>query len=216
MWQNQARSNTSPLVEQRLGTLISNLAEVQAEMARIQNRLMPFDRTFFAPQNLDAFVQSYWCHWYPHCPIVDPLAFDVNSIPLPLLLGIFLTGAVFSPCPHTTSTARDHFDLAEEFIFRNPDFTTVIDGASIGSPAGQYSPVGFHALQAAFSIAVLQTFEGSSSARRRIRTYRYTDIITVTRTLSLPSKHNDASYTQCSLSATSDYALARQGEYQVR
>ena len=178
IWQNQASPNTFALAEQRLGILTSKLAEVQAEVARLQNRLLPFDGKFFTPKNLDAFVQSYWRHWYPHCPLLDPLGFDVNSVPLPLLLGIFLTGAVFSPCQETTAIARDHFDLAEELIFRNPDFTSANDETSIGS-TGQNLSVNFASLQAAFFIAVLQTFEGSSSARRRIRTNRYSGIVTV-------------------------------------
>ena len=52
--------------------------------------------TILTKSNIQTFIRLYFHHWNRHSPVVHRGTFDVNKSPLPLLLVITLTGALFS------------------------------------------------------------------------------------------------------------------------
>jgi hypothetical protein len=132
-------------------------------------------KAVLTPHNMQIFVERYFNYWYPHCPIVHRPSFDIGSASLPLLFAIAIIGSLFSPAKDYGMSAKEILDLAEEYAFLNPIFTSLI----LGDCTPCHSAVVLEAIQAALLIAKVQIWNGSASSRRRIRLSRYGDIITV-------------------------------------
>lgn len=164
--------------QSRVGTLVQELGEVQMQ---VNTCFLDFTAPlsvdqFFTVANVEQFVRLYFCHWYPHCPVLHQQSFDIASVSLPLLFAVCLTGAFYSSSQEIITTARRLLDLAEEYAFGSPAFIALLDKSSFGK---QTFAAGFEALQAAFSVVIIQNWEGTITARRRIRGSRYVEIISV-------------------------------------
>lgn len=164
--------------QSRVGTLVQELGEVQMQ---VNTCFLDFTAPlsvdqFFTVANVEQFVRLYFCHWYPHCPVLHQQSFDIASVSLPLLFAVCLTGAFYSSSQEIITTARRLLDLAEEYAFGSPAFIALLDESSFGK---QTFAAGFEALQAAFSVVIIQNWEGTITARRRIRGSRYVEIISV-------------------------------------
>ncbi|PLB48305.1 hypothetical protein P170DRAFT_510939 [Aspergillus steynii IBT 23096] len=71
----------------------------------------------FSGANIIIFTQLYFERLHRHCPILHASSFRIDSVSLPLLLAIFLSGSILSHPRDTFDLALGCFDLAEEFIF---------------------------------------------------------------------------------------------------
>ncbi|KEF52267.1 uncharacterized protein A1O9_11507 [Exophiala aquamarina CBS 119918] len=133
--------------------------------------------------NISIFLQLYFQHWNRHSPVVHPGTFGVFRTPLPLLLVMTLTGALFSLAPGAVTTARSMLELAEEFAFSDPDFQRIASGIF---PEGlEQRRRALKALQAAFCAVQLQLREGTTWKRKCMRTVRFDQIISAVRTMAL-------------------------------
>lgn len=178
-------SNTASnvLTEYNLRKTVMQLTQTSAclplgHSGSAENANLHYAMDLFTMPNAKVFVQTYFHHFYPHCPIIHRAMFERRTPSLPLLLVICLTGAMYSSMHDTIMMARNLLDLAEECIFRNPDFDA-ISKARGPEDLVKNSIVYEQAIQAALSIVILQNYEGSAAARQRVRRHRLSDIVSV-------------------------------------
>jgi hypothetical protein len=119
----------------------------------------------------------YFRHWNRHSPVLHHGTFDAEKVSLPLLLMVVVTGALFSLSHDEVAMARNMLQLAEEYTFQNPAFVALLSGMAPKGPTE--FRLALEALQAAFSAAQVQLREGIQENRRRIRSLRFRDIISV-------------------------------------
>lgn len=182
-------------LQPRLAELISQLKVVHASLpARTKSKAPIFApelvEMLFTVGNLIEFTRLYFDNWHPNCPILHRSSFDPESASLPLLFVVFLIGATFSSPRDTASMAREYFDLAEEFAFENREFTSILEAERLasGSPPKNAS---IEALQSTLLVTVLQNWQNGTVSRRRMRTQRYTEIISASRLVNLFSTRNE-------------------------
>lgn len=144
--------------------------------------------TLFTVDNLLEFTRLYFDNWHCNCPIIHQPSFNLEIISLPLLLAVFLIGATYSFPRDTASMARECLDLAENFAFEHRDFKDIFLFEKVPHLAAKSS---IEALQATFLVAVLQNWQNGSLSRRRMRTKRYSEIVSAARLLGLTSATNN-------------------------
>lgn len=136
-------------------------------------------REFFSPSNLRRCLMMYWLFWYPNSSIIHRPSFDPTTAAVTLLLSLVLTGASVSPDEQDREDSKMWLNLAEEVVFGDE---WLFEGtvAPMADPA--QLDVGWRrleALQAALSICVLQSYEGTDESWRRIRRHRFTFVAAV-------------------------------------
>ncbi|KAL6364269.1 hypothetical protein LRP88_02188 [Fusarium phalaenopsidis] len=135
----------------------------------------------FAPQRARTYVESYFDNWHPHCPMLHPASFDFAHAFPPLSAAVILMGASFSS-KKAAMAAQVCLDAAEEYIFGHQNFLQLVDPACGEKPLLDATP-----LQAAFILVLLQHWNNHGTAWRKIRQYRYPDIVRAARNMGLPS-----------------------------
>ncbi|KAJ4208878.1 hypothetical protein NW759_013641 [Fusarium solani] len=135
----------------------------------------------FAPHRARTYVESYFDNWHPHCPMLHPASFDFAHAFPPLSAAVILMGASFSS-KKAAMAAQICLDAAEEYIFGHQDFLQLVDPACGEKPLLDATP-----LQAAFILVLLQHWNNHGTAWRKIRQYRYPDIVRAARNMGLPS-----------------------------
>jgi len=179
-------NNSSSLPDptrRRLNELVMQLTDIyinlpKAHPARAPTvRMMDADK-YFTVSNFQVFTQTYFHHFYPHCPIIHRATFSSGTAAHGLILVVCLAGALYSSLQDSIIIARSLLDLAEEYIFQSPCFEQKGEPNSSGE-ALHDSVEALEALQAALTITVLQNWEGSEAARRRVRTERFRAIVSV-------------------------------------
>ncbi|KAL3424882.1 hypothetical protein PVAG01_04163 [Phlyctema vagabunda] len=182
-----------PQLQARLTELISLLRKLHKSLSVTDNAAQTkIDLTLidvlFTVDNLLHFTRLYFDNWYPNCPILHQPTFNIETVSLPVLLGVFLIGAAYSSPRDTAALAREYYDLAEEFIFQDLNFVNILR-----SERGTYSSSqeAFESLQATYLVSVFQNWQSSPISRRRMRTQRYSDIISAARLMDLTSVKND-------------------------
>jgi hypothetical protein len=135
---------------------------------------------FFNPFNIEKFLNLFWNCWYCNCPVIHRPSFDALKAPMRLLLLVVLIGAFMSSEPQDKVTARQWLDPAEELVFEDEWLS--------GEAADRHDDESndrlrskLKTLQAALLICVLQNWEGTATARRRIRQRQYPSVIAVGR-----------------------------------
>lgn len=88
-----------------------------------------------------------------------------------------------SPERSDIEDARMWFNCVEELVFTDEDFNS--DLASTGSNPTLHRNI-VQALQAAYMVCLYQNWEGSDASKRRIRRYRYSNLVSVSFTFSIP------------------------------
>jgi hypothetical protein len=150
-------------------------------------------KVLLSPHNIKIFVERFFHYWYPHCPIVHLPSFDIGSASLPLLFAMAIIGSIYSPAKDSKDySVTEIFDLAEEYAFLNPIFTSL----TLGDCTLCHSVGALEAVQAAFLISKVQIFAGSTYSRRRIRLSRFGDIVIVRP--MFPSRFWSDEYLGCS------------------
>ena len=180
-------------LQNRLEVLVTELKVTHQSLSRRNRGHVP-DYTpelvgmLFTVDNLLEFKRLYFDNWQPNCPILHQSSFNLESASLPLLLAVFLIGATYSSPRDTAGMAREYFDLGEEFAFEHEDFRAIFlnETPQSGTPESKT----IEALQATFLIAVLQNWQNGILPRRRMRTKRYSEIVSAARLLGLTSTKN--------------------------
>ncbi|CZR58532.1 uncharacterized protein PAC_08424 [Phialocephala subalpina] len=166
---------------------------------------------FVTAENLTEFTRLYFENWHPNCPILHQPTFDLETISLPLLLSVFLIGATYSSPRDTASMARQCYDIAEDYAFGHKDFTRIFQ---IEHPEGIGTAI--EALQATFLVVIMQNWTSCTISRRRMRTQRYSDIVSAARLLGLTSATNEWSREECCNFQTFNWNSYINAEIRVR
>lgn len=167
----------------RISELVMQLASVYITLpkghpARASNVRMEDIDGFLTISNTRTFSQTYFHHFYSHCPILHRPSFNVETASLRLVLAVYLGGALFSSLDDLILMARSFLDLAEEYVFQDPYFDQLSKWDSQRDPV-QDCESHIQAVQAALNIIFLQNWEGNDQARRRIRGERFSSIVSV-------------------------------------
>jgi hypothetical protein len=142
--------------------------------------------TLLTPINLALCVDNFFRYAYRHVPIVHKPSFEVASAELPLLLSIFVVGAVWSYPRDTYFMVLDIVELAERCIFEGDLFKTLQGHDITDATASSLDVLPF--LQAATTMVSISFAFPNAEHRRRFRTQRFSDLMSITRLLKVDNK----------------------------
>ncbi|KAH6896005.1 hypothetical protein B0T10DRAFT_479287 [Thelonectria olida] len=164
----------SPALKVRMEEMIAELAKTHDKMRR--DELVddtPFEaslaHTVFTTHNLEHFIWVYFRRVHPYHPILHPPSFHCEQVSLPLLLCVFLYGALFSTPLDDAISARGFFHTAEEYIYSRLEMRQLLTSGG-NSPC---TTTTIEVLQAALSMIIIQTSKNDAVVRRRIRFERF-------------------------------------------
>lgn len=147
-------------------------------------------RDFFQKGNVSGFIEAYFEHIVrPRSRIVLKPCFDLERISTPLLLSMFLMGAMCSGSKSAKSQAADYVDMAELAVFDSPVFLQL----QCRKPAPNCDWMGkddIEIIQAAILIIITQLPNSNAETRRRIQIQLYPALLSVARTTSLTKVKN--------------------------
>ncbi|KAK9380274.1 uncharacterized protein V2V93DRAFT_381205 [Kockiozyma suomiensis] len=179
----------------RLSELIADLCEVAVNTPKHLTRtpyavFQTSAHLLLTAENVKMFAHHFFQFWQPHVCVLHPPTFDINSASLPLLLTVALVGSLYSTSEDHIAAARNLLDGAEEFVFTSDAFLAL---------AGKYGQsemlVETHehleAIQAAYLMCIVQSFNGTIEAQRHVRRQRFGEVVSALRALSMPSAQND-------------------------
>ncbi|UKZ56120.1 hypothetical protein TrVGV298_009948 [Trichoderma virens] len=126
---------------------------------------------FFNPPNLRRLLDTYWKRWHRNCPVIHTPSFDPSQAPAELVLVIVLIGACVSKYPGDAQNARTWLEPAERLVFALPWLSRETQSDQPNLALTRYTKL--RILQTAILMCALQTWEGSSKAKERIRKLRY-------------------------------------------
>ncbi|KAG0650977.1 hypothetical protein D0Z07_2886 [Hyphodiscus hymeniophilus] len=132
---------------------------------------------FFCPPNIRNYLKLFWNRWYRHTLIIYKPTFDATKTPCLLLATMVLLGAIMSQNEEDASGARDWLEVAEESIFKDKWLSSYLANSVNDCFVSNRAQV--TQLQAAFFICILQNWEGSDSAKTRIRRSRHGMLVAV-------------------------------------
>lgn len=135
---------------------------------------------FFSPSKICIFVDAYWNIWSPHWPVLHRPTFDPLSTPIPLLTAMIMVGACHSPNTADRADAKFWYDLTESMVYNHLDSSFAITSNSCdwASNESQRRHT-IQAIQAALLVCIFQGWDGSQSARQRIRIRRLNEVTAV-------------------------------------
>ncbi|CAG8250630.1 unnamed protein product [Penicillium salamii] len=168
------------ILAKRVQELVEKLNHVTDSDASRGNLKNAMDQDFFSINNIRAFQHLYVQHFHRHCPIIHLPTFQAESAPLPLLLAIFLGGALNSFPRDTYSLAIDCLDIAEAYVFSLPVFKIEYKHA-----ASSHLSEDSDALKGLIILLQLQIGRNNHDIRRRIRYQRFPRLVHAARSMSL-------------------------------
>ncbi|KAL2783800.1 hypothetical protein BJX66DRAFT_344628 [Aspergillus keveii] len=139
---------------------------------------------FFSPPNIRRFLDLFWRVWYPHCPIVHRASFEATDTPATLLATMLVIGACVSSSEADKQTAKLWFDRLEEIAF-GPELVSSVQYAGRAKER-------LDCLQTMYFACLIQTWEGSNVAKRRIRQSRFSTLLTIARGFDMSSSTHQA------------------------
>ncbi|KAF2659040.1 hypothetical protein K491DRAFT_702508 [Lophiostoma macrostomum CBS 122681] len=134
---------------------------------------------FFNPPTLRRLLDSYWRRWHWHCPIIHLPSLDLSQIPTEMVMVMSLLGAFVSLDNQDVEKARQWLDVTEDLVFSIPWLSRHDFPRKIEPPLTLETKL--RLMQTAHLISALQIWEGTESARTRIRDVRYLHLIQVSR-----------------------------------
>lgn len=144
---------------------------------------------YFHEGNVTDFVGTYFTRAHPRARIVNEAYFDLETISTPLLLSIFLLGAICCRSGNFAFLANRYSDMAEYTVFENPTFLQLMYQKR-ESGTDCMTEYNIELIQAAIFIIVMQLSSSSAETRRRIRVQRYPALVFVARAVSLTQIKN--------------------------
>ncbi|PMD39577.1 hypothetical protein L207DRAFT_566531 [Hyaloscypha variabilis F] len=145
---------------------------------------------FFSPTNLQKFLELYWAIWHPNVNFVHRPTFNPGVCKSILLASMALIGACVSPDPADNEAAKIWFNCVEEMVFIDDDFCSDM----LSTDTAPFNPVlnrrKIEALQAAYMVILYQNWEGTDASKRRMRRYRYSNVVSTARDFGISgAKH---------------------------
>lgn len=174
------------VLETRMKEIISQLSSTHNSMpsgslkvsANFNIRLA---ESVFTTTNLKLFVGTYFNQFHRYIPIIHRPTFDSERATTPLVLAVFLLGSLGSAPLDSAISAREFFDVAEEYIFSQFIFRRLLqDCQEEKNPADN-----IEVLQAALIIQIMQSIKNDMRTRRRIRIKRHPSLISAMRLLGM-------------------------------
>ncbi|KAJ9311865.1 transcriptional regulator family: Fungal Specific TF and C2H2 zinc finger [Paecilomyces variotii] len=142
------------------------------------------------PGRIRKFIQLYFKHWHPHCPVIHPPSFDPDHVPTSLLASVVFMGAMYSTDERESYAAKRVLDFAELFVFSTEAFACENEIARVFT--GTVNPdlergdwLHFQHFQAGYLMVVIQYWAGGRISRNRAMENRFGEIIKVARKLGL-------------------------------
>ena len=174
------------ILETRLAQMCSQLGSTHAHiLASNPYSRVSFDKSLaeqvFTTANLETFIQAHFQHLHQYYPIIHRPTFSPETVSLPLLVAIFLLGALAAPPTDSALSARRFYDIAEEYIFEH-----LAKQSSYNEHAEHVqSGYDFEVLQAAHMINIVQNGTNNVITRRRLRMKRHPSYIAALRSHGL-------------------------------
>lgn len=136
------------------------------------------------PGRIRKFIQLYFKHWHPHCPVIHPPSFDPDHVPTSLLASVVFMGAMYSTDERESYAAKRVLDFAELFVFSTEAFACENEIARVFT--GTVNPdlergdwLHFQHFQAGYLMVVIQYWAGGRISRNRAMENRFGEIIKV-------------------------------------
>jgi hypothetical protein len=132
--------------------------------------------------NIEDFTRSYFSNFHKHAPIVHKQSFDLSRVALPLLLGVYCIGAIYSRNILEAEQVKALFDLIEVSIFESD---SIKDKYEVGTPSTVLfeGPDAFQRrleeLQGMYLLVVAQFFSGNPVAKQRAANHRFSSAVKV-------------------------------------
>ncbi|KAK0387434.1 hypothetical protein NLU13_5746 [Sarocladium strictum] len=143
---------------------------------------------FFHRDQLQRFLDFFWAFWKPNWPSIHRPTFDPSRASLSLTAAMALLGASLSPDERERAMAHLWFNPVEQLVFDDDLF---LGGTAVGWDDPESSRLHrqkhLETLQAAYCVVLYQTWVGSQESRRRIRRFRYSAIVSLTRDIGFSS-----------------------------
>lgn len=98
---------------------------------------------------------------------------------MPRLSAEFFAGACVAPSPVDEAHARVWFECVEETVFGDEDFCFETPALESQEPNHRSQKPMVEAIQAAYLVCLYQNWEGGGASRRRIRRYRFNNLVSV-------------------------------------
>lgn len=155
----------------------------KTDMATAPNKDIAKGCLLFLSGKNHHFVDTYFERWHHHTPIIHRPSFSIFKAPLPLLLAVLLTGALFSPESEDVSRATRLLNLAERYIFDHANFRNLL--YTTEAEDIRWHTDSLCAIQAAFQIAQIQLHSSCPLQREKVRHERVGQLITAARNLEL-------------------------------
>ncbi|KAH7128488.1 hypothetical protein B0J11DRAFT_459120 [Dendryphion nanum] len=135
-------------------------------------------KSVFTPTNFTNYIGTFFTYAHPHFPIIHQATFNIKTIPLPLLLAVFLGGAVHAAPQDVALSSLQFSDLSEEYIFEVLRKTIINDGVK--------NVEGIQIIHAALLICAVQTISNNAIViLQRLRVTRYPVIVDAIRSMGL-------------------------------
>jgi len=172
-----------PALETRAEELIAQLSDqymftLDPDTFSTSRFSMAAAEAVFTSRNLADYVGAFFSHVHPYFPLIHRPTFDISSVPLPLLLAIFLSGSFHCVPQDDAFSARNFFSLGEEYVFgllqqsiKNIDLT-----------CGDYS---IQVIQAALFMHILGINSNDVRVRHRMRVSRHPLLVASARLFGL-------------------------------
>lgn len=133
------------------------------------------------PDNLAHCVKIFFRKAYQHIPVIHQSSFEPGNAELPLLLAVFVVGAVWSYPRDTYFMVLDVIEMIEVCIFEHQTFRKLQDQGGFG--AENRSPQFLASLQAATLLVSISFAFPDPNHRRRFRDQRFLHLIAIIREL---------------------------------
>lgn len=147
-------------------------------------------QAFFTSANCQKFVSAFYRRRHYHSPLIHWPTLDLETVALPLLLALLLTGAAYSHWRETNSGdvgfAKGLHALADKYIFNSLKQRTETDTAS------NHRQETLEILQAAYMINYLHISMNDVGARRGVMTKRHPMLVASVKERGLTSSRHTA------------------------
>jgi hypothetical protein len=134
---------------------------------------------FLSSPKIKKFVELFFNQWYPYCPILHKLTFNLETVPALLLALVILMGACMSDAEDERIKGRLYAELVEKLVLSHPLLSPYSNCNMVDDL--DMSPV--KAMQAAYLMCLWQNWEGDEAAKKWIRQYRFITLMAARETL---------------------------------
>lgn len=190
--ESQSGSNESTVgCEARVVDVILQLLAAQNQRNLRTSRHDPLTdenqaRRVFTAANLTRFTSAYFNRVHTFSPVVYRPTFEIEKASVPLILAMFIVGAMHSAPQDQVLLARQYATMIEEYIFSHEVFSSPLPEVSAGLEDER-----LEILQAAMLVYLLQLHNNNEPTRERIRNQRHPCLIAKMRAFGFPAVRHE-------------------------